>query len=89
MNEVYGHARRQVVVILTPELNDGVVSEPTTLAIPLSNTSGWVWLTAASTTASPSPPLRAATLSLEGTRHESTHGADPQHTVTLQGTRSW
>ena len=29
------------------------------------------------------------TLSIEGTRHESTHGADPQHTVTLQGTRSW
>ena len=29
------------------------------------------------------------TLSIEGTRHESTHGADPQHTISLQGTRSW
>ena len=29
------------------------------------------------------------TLSIEGTRHESTHGADPRHTISLQGTRSW
>ena len=29
------------------------------------------------------------TLSIEGTRYESTHGADPQHTISLQGTRSW
>ncbi len=36
VNEVYGHSTRQVVVILTPELSDGVVSEPTTLAVPLS-----------------------------------------------------
>lgn len=35
VNEVYGHRTRQVVVILTPELSD-VVSEPTTLSIPLS-----------------------------------------------------
>ena len=35
VNEVYGHRTRHVVVILTPELSD-VVSEPTTLAIPLS-----------------------------------------------------
>ena len=34
-------------------------------------------------------PGRDLTLSLEGTRHESTHGADPQHTISLQGTRSW
>ena len=34
-------------------------------------------------------PGRGLTLSLEGTRHETTLGADPQHTVTLQGTRSW
>ena len=35
VNEVYGHRTRQAVVILTPELSD-VVSEPTTLSIPLS-----------------------------------------------------
>ena len=35
VNEVYGHRTRHVVVILTPELSD-VVSEPTTLAVPLS-----------------------------------------------------
>ena len=35
VNEVYGHAIRHVVVILTPELSD-VVSEPTTLSIPVS-----------------------------------------------------
>ena len=35
VNEVYGHAKRYVVVILTPELSD-VVSEPETLAVPLS-----------------------------------------------------
>lgn len=35
VNEVYGHRTRQVVVILTPELSD-VVSEPTTLALLLS-----------------------------------------------------
>ena len=35
VNEVYGHAVRYVVVILTPELSD-VVSEPETLAVPLS-----------------------------------------------------
>ena len=35
VNEVYGHAKRYVVVILTPELSD-VVSEPGTLAVPLS-----------------------------------------------------
>ena len=32
---------------------------------------------------------RGLTLSLEGTRHETTLGADPQHTISLQGTRSW
>ena len=35
VNEVYGHSVRHVVVILTPELSD-VVSEPTTLSIPIS-----------------------------------------------------
>ena len=35
VNEVYGHSIRHVVVILTPELSD-VVSEPTTLSVPLS-----------------------------------------------------
>ena len=35
VNEVYGYARRYVVVMLTPELSD-VVSEPETLAVPLS-----------------------------------------------------
>ncbi len=35
VNEVYGHDKRYVVVILTPELSD-VVSEPETLAVPLS-----------------------------------------------------
>ena len=29
------------------------------------------------------------TLSIEGTRHESTHGAAPRHTISLQATRSW
>lgn len=36
VNEVYGHSFRYAVVILTPELSDGMVSEPTTQAIPLS-----------------------------------------------------
>ena len=35
VNEVYGHSVRHVVVILTPELSD-IVSEPTTLSIPIS-----------------------------------------------------
>ena len=36
VNEVYGHSFRYAVVILTPELSDGMVSEPTTQSIPLS-----------------------------------------------------
>ena len=36
VNEVYGHSVRHAVVILTPELSDGMVSEPTTQSIPLS-----------------------------------------------------
>ena len=35
VNEVYGHAKRYVVVILTPELS-GVFSAPGTLTVPLS-----------------------------------------------------
>ena len=31
VREVYGHSHRHVVVILTPVLSDGVVSEDTTL----------------------------------------------------------
>lgn len=33
--EVYGHAVRHVVVLLTPELSDCVVSEDTTLSVPI------------------------------------------------------
>ena len=36
VREVYGHSHRHVVVILTPVLSDGVVSEDTTLSIPVS-----------------------------------------------------
>ena len=36
VNEVYGHSVRHADVIFTPELSDGMVSEPTTQSIPLS-----------------------------------------------------
>ena len=35
VHEVYGHSRRHVVVILTPEMSDYVVSEPTTFSVPI------------------------------------------------------
>lgn len=35
VREVYGHSLRHVVVILTPGLSNGVVSEDTTLAVPI------------------------------------------------------
>ena len=35
VHEVYGHSKRHVVVILTPEMSDYVVSEPTTFSVPI------------------------------------------------------
>ena len=35
VHEVYGHSMRHVVVMLTPELSDYVVSEPTTFSVPI------------------------------------------------------
>ena len=37
VREVYGHSLRHVIVILTPGLSSGVVSEDTTLSVPLSD----------------------------------------------------
>jgi hypothetical protein len=34
VREVYGDSHRHVVVILTPDLSDGFVSEETTLSVP-------------------------------------------------------
>ena len=36
VREVYGHSHRHVVVVLKPGLSDGVVTEDTTLSIPVS-----------------------------------------------------
>ncbi|MDD9986496.1 MAG: hypothetical protein OXQ31_09510 [Spirochaetaceae bacterium] len=33
VHEVYGHSKRHVVVILTPEMSDYIVSEPTTFSV--------------------------------------------------------
>ncbi len=35
VREVYGHASRHVVVVLTPDLSDCVVLEDTTLSVPI------------------------------------------------------
>jgi hypothetical protein len=37
VREVYGHASRHVVVVLTPDLSDCIVSEDTTLSVPISD----------------------------------------------------
>ena len=39
VHEVYGHSKRHVVVILTPEMSDYVVSEPTTFWCPSTKSS--------------------------------------------------
>ena len=37
VREVYGHSTRHVVVILSPDLSDSVVVEPTTFTVPISD----------------------------------------------------